>query len=377
MKKVVYIMGTMECVGGIERILSDKINHLSVQSDWRIYLICVTQSKNKKNQYNLSDKVTQFNLECAFVPKTTIAKNPLLFLYLWLKWRIKVFVSCRGVLKAIKPDLTIVTPAFLPEYFLFAKGKRVIESHTDKRKVCYDKFPIYGKTILKIAERRCDMVVSLTEGDKRLWNHAKRVEVIPNFTLMQPVRPCDIAVKRAIAVGRLVEQKGFDMLIDAWSTVADKHRDWALDIYGNGPLKKILEQRIIQAHLTEKVFLRPATPHIAEAYSEHSFFILSSRYEGFALVVLEAMACGLPVVSFDCPFGPSDIIENGKDGILVEYHPENPSNTNVRKLALAICRMIENGVDDRAKMGKAAMDKVRRFDKETIMHRWCELFESL
>ena len=216
--------------------------------------------------------------------------------------------------------------------------------------------------------RKCDFFVTLTENDKKQWKRINNIIVIPNPTCLKPVSSSSLKSKKVISIGRLDPQKGFDMLISAWQIVSKNHKDWCLDIYGDGSLRNELERQIINLGLST-CKIHSATNDIYNKYLESSIYVMSSVYEGFGLVLTEAMSFGIPCISFDCPFGPSDIISNNKDGILVE-----PNNIN--KLAEAICFLIENE-DKRIEFGNEAKINVQRFSAENIMPQWDKLFRSL
>lgn len=159
------------------------------------------------------------------------------------------------------------------------------------------------------------------------------------------------------------------MLIPAWSIVAQRHPDWKLHIYGEGDLKEKFTKLIDELQLNNNCLLHHTVSNIADKYCMSSIFVLSSRYEGFGLVLEEAMSCGIPCVSFDCPHGPSDIIKDYEDGLLVEKE-------NIKELADKICYLIENE-NVRIKMGHKARENVKRFLPENVMPQWKNLFESL
>jgi glycosyltransferase involved in cell wall biosynthesis len=210
----------------------------------------------------------------------------------------------------------------------------------------------------------------LTRDDQRDYRpFARRVELIPN-----PVPPLDGGVSAqtapvAVAAGRLNSQKGFDLLIRAWAQVAERCPDWRLEIYGSGPERPALERLIGDYGLADRVALEGRTRALGAAMAAASLYVLSSRFEGFGLVLVEAMGKGLPVVSFDCPRGPSDIVRDGIDGLLVP--PED-----VSALAQSILALIENE-PRRRRLAKAALDKADRYRTEAIAPRWDALLADL
>jgi glycosyltransferase involved in cell wall biosynthesis len=225
----------------------------------------------------------------------------------------------------------------------------------------------YKKRYFRRVERQADVVVTLTKGDALEWRQAKRVEVIPNFTVMKVSRLSDVTTKRVIAVGRLEWQKGFDRLIDVWQLVGKKHPDWTLDIFGSGTLEGDLQQ-LIQAKGLKNISLHPFTPNIADEYVQSSIFALSSRFEGFGLVLLEAMQAGLPCVTFDCPFGPSDVVADGESGFVV---PDG----DVARFANRLCQLIEDE-ELRHQFSTASVARARLFDVDVVMKQWKELLEE-
>jgi len=221
---------------------------------------------------------------------------------------------------------------------------------------------------------RLDALAVLTEADRadyaRMLGAARtRVEQIPNAVpeLGGGVASPDSHV--VVAAGRLTPQKGFDLLIPAFADVAREHPGWQLRIHGAGPQRPELRRLILEHDLYSNVFLMGPTPHLGEALAQGSIFVLSSRFEGFGMVIVEAMSKGLAVVSFDCPRGPSEIISDGRDGVLV---PE----LDVAALGAAIGGLAGDP-QRRADLGSAAIETARRYDREAIGARWDALLRDL
>lgn len=175
--------------------------------------------------------------------------------------------------------------------------------------------------------------------------------------------------KQVIAAGRYVGQKGFDRLVAAWQKVVNRHPDWVLKIYGDGWMREQLWQQIMDLGIEESCYLEHTAHDIATKFQESSIFVLSSRFEGFGLVIVEAMSCGLPVVSFTCHCGPRDIISDEIDGLLV-------SEGDIDKLAEGINRLIEDE-ELRKKMGEMARLKANNYKIEHIGEQWIALFKTL
>jgi glycosyltransferase involved in cell wall biosynthesis len=219
-----------------------------------------------------------------------------------------------------------------------------------------------------------DAMVTLTEADARdyrqLLGPAARVRSVPNAVPdVGEVRAAhDPETKVVVAAGRLARQKGFDRLVAAWAQVARKHPDWRLDIFGHGD-DVSLQARIDKKKLTQVVTLRGFTDQLYQRFAESAIYAMSSRSEGFPMVLLEAMGCGLPLVSFDCPTGPADIIQDGRNGLLV---PDG----NIKGLAAALNRLIEDP-ELRRRMGAAGVEMAKDYAPTRIAARWEQLFEEL
>lgn len=212
-----------------------------------------------------------------------------------------------------------------------------------------------------------DRCVVLSNDDVKAWGF-KNIHLIPNFSNVCISQRSPLTAKKVISVGRYEDQKDFPALIDAWRIVADRHPDWVLDIYGHGSMEQQLRQQVSTLGIEGKVNICGRTDNVAEELCRSSLFALSSKYEGLALVLIEAQQCGLPTVSFDIK-GAGDIIDEGKNGYLVS--PRTPE-----ALADAICKVISNDAL-RQEMAENAFESVKKFEKERVMRQWLELISDV
>ena len=379
--KILYVINKMTNLAGIERILTCKMNYLSEKSEYAVHLLTYEQP-NQALSFQINERITYCPINAP------IPQREGLTLFEW----IKAYISSRKVfkrkfyknLKIIQPDIVICTGYAYPVLDIIIdvsrkiNAKIIMESHVKGDTVSMKKY-IFNHTLAFLFSfldyyilkkiKKTDCVVTLTQEDKEFWKmYAKRIEVIPNVLTITPKKVLDYRTKRVIAAGRYVHQKGFDLLLEAWHRIDKNLSDWNLYIFGNENRRPY--QHIVDKYdMNHRVHLMPATPEIVEEFSKSSIFVLSSRFEGFGLVLAEAMSCGLPCVSFDCPYGPRDIITDMEDGILVE-------NGNIGALTRAIERLMTDEVLRRF-MGEKAINNVSRFDRNTIMNQWEQLFHSL
>ena len=379
--KIVYIINSLSYKGGAERIISEKMNYMATHWGYDVSIItCYQFPETMPNSYYLSDKVRQINLciNSHIQYKYGYPKR------LWYKryYSHLLRFKLEEAVNSVNPDILIGLGYTTADVVcqLKCKAAKIIESHEariyTKRFYLYEKNSIFQKFYYKLArsrylhtiDRNADIVVTLTKGDAQNWKKAKRVETIPNFSIMPISKLSDCKPKRVIAVGRLEWQKGYDRLIDIWKLVAKEHSDWQLDIFGEGSMEKELKNTIKESQLTN-ISIYPYTNNISIEYAASSICILTSRYEGFSLVILEAMRHGVPCITFDCPYGPKDLVNHEICGYVIE-------NGNINQFADRLIYLMDH-FDIRKQFSKAAIHKAQSYHVDTIMNQWKLLFESL
>lgn len=218
--------------------------------------------------------------------------------------------------------------------------------------------------------RKYDQIVVLSKTDCEKWKrHCKNVVHIYNpLTIAPKISNC--MNKNVIAVGRLDYQKGFDYLIDAWTFVYRRYPDWTLNIFGEGDKKNELQGQIDKLNLGKVISLKGKTARIADKYAASSIFILSSRTEAFGLVIIEAESCGLPIITFACPSGPAELVDNNVNGYIVN------NVGDIKELSDRVCELIEDE-KLRKKMGKGSIEVVKRFNINMICEKWILLYDNI
>lgn len=377
-KKIVYVVGGLYAPTGMVVILSQKINYLAEHTDYDLYMI-LTESPEKPWCYKMNPKIKWVNFNINFDELDTMPLYKKVISY-FIKQR-KYKKAFKEYLMLIRPDITVSALRREINFINDIKdgSKKIGEIHFSR--MFYRNFNIkfFPKTINSLLTnlwskelikniKRLDKFVVLTKSDYERWPEISNKIVIPNFISNYPDQYSPLKDNNVIAVGRYTWQKGFDLLIEAWFNVAKYHPDWTLHIYGLGD-KEYYQNLAKEKRIEDKVICHSFAEDVYEKYRECSIFVLSSRYEGFGLVLAEAMATGLPSVAFNCPDGPSDIITNGVDGVLVE-------NGNTQKLAEGLMFLISHE-KERVLYGKNACENMKRYNKDTIMQEWINLFETI
>lgn len=369
--RIIYVTDAFAVWGGLERVLADKMNYLVGQDGWEITLLTTNQGGHQIT-YDLHPDIKHMDLGVRMHQQYQSRGFRRLLKRRELKRALKE--RMKQALLTIRPELIVCVKLDFVSVLSKLKGEipLVVESHTLCKSEKMDGAGwlrrMYVWT-LKRSIRKADVVVSLTEGDAADWRRINNnVRVIPNVVhLNESGSFTSCEHKAVIYVGRFSLQKDIDSLLKIWEIVHLQHPDWWLDIYGEGELKEYYQSKI--KTMNANIHVYEPVSDIMEKYREHSILLLTSLYEPFGLVLPEAMSCGLPVVAFDCPYGPADIITDGVDGFLV-------NNRDNSEFAERVCRLIERK-DLRLQMGQNGIISSKKYSKECIMPMWFHLYETI
>ena len=375
--KLIYCTHSLCNPGGMERVLLNKVTWLCANTDWEIKIM-TTDQNGRPLFYPVPDGVVMIDLDINYSNDND--KGILTKITGYLRRRRLHKERLTELLMREKADVVVSLypseSSFIPS--IKDGSKKVLELHFNKFfRLQYNRTGLLGlidrwrtRQDERIV-RRFDRFVVLTEEDKGYWGDMPNIQVIPNAALFMADRYADMSRKRVIAVGRLDYQKGFDRLIDAWQIVCSTglFQEWRLDIFGQGEWKDMLKARIKEYGLQNSLHLNEPTKEIAKEYADSSMLVMSSNYEGFPMVMIEAMACGLPVVTFDFKCGPRDIIKDEENGLIV---PDG----DIQALADAMMRLMANE-SLRQTMSVEARKVTETYSEEVVMRQWVSLFETV
>ena len=365
--KIVYLYPALAVWGGVERILVDKMNYLVRHYDYEVYIITSDQGQHVI-PYDLDNKVHFMDLNIRFHQRYHYKWWHRPIIYRQLSQRYHALLKER--LQTIQPEVLVCTSNQDMRPLLKVKGSvpLVVESHVN--------FSHPDTLYHRIQNRlnnywisKAETLVTLTDGDAGNWCKVSGyVHVIPNVVNLNDLdQYSDCTAKRVLFVGRFEEQKSIDELFSIWQLIHPRFPDWQLDLYGEGFLWNHFKQEADNLDINIKV--HEPTRQIMDVYRSSSVLVLTSLYEPFGLVIPEAMSCGLPVVSYDSPYGPASIISDGKDGFVVPLHAR-------QAFVNRLCQLMGDE-ELRKEMGKQAIISSQRFSADKIMPMWKELFEKL
>ena len=376
--KIFYIYTALVTKGGADRVISEKANWLADQG-YDVSVITDTQL-GRAPIFPLSFKVRLIDLHIDFGKE--YGHNFLIRTIIYYKLMYSYRKKMKNLLMHERPDIVITTLgrdiSFITD--INDGSIKIGEAHTTKKFIrnfhlleqknfLFRMMTKYFRWKMDCQVQHLNALVVLTEQQIAHWPTGIYKIAIPNALPFYPDVVSSCENKRAIIVGRYTEAKGYDYMIEAWRIVHQKHPDWTIHTFAMGEEEERVRAKILSYGLQDAIIMNPPTDNIMEEYLKSSICVVSSVFEGFSMVLIEAMACGLPCVSFDCPYGPRNIIRDGEDGYLVEY-------LNTQALADKICKLIE-APELRKKMGQAGRINVLRYSKDAVMQQWETLFHSI
>lgn len=364
MKTLLYITNAIDGSGGLERVLSVKTKVLAEDFGYDIHVVTLNQKSKTDLFFPFSEKIIQHNLE--------VSGNTIQYIS-------KYISGIKNVISEIKPNVILVCDDGLKAFFLPQilgnKIPIIYERHVSKlieisenQGFIKNIFTKLKFTLMDFLAKDFSKFIVLTEGNKKEWK-LKNLQVIPNPLPFFSAEKSSLENKKVIAVGKQSYQKSYDRLLKSWALLGKEFKDWELHIYGKFDENLGLENLAKDLKIDKQVFFHPPERNIEENYAESSIFVLSSRYEGFGMVLIEAMSFGIPCVSFDCNYGPSDIIKDGEDGFLIKNGDEKDFAQKLQEL------MIDENL--RKEMGEKAKTNVKRFLPENVVKKWDELFKKI
>ena len=375
--KIVYCTPALYSAGGTERVVCVKANYMADVLGHDVTII-VTEGHNKDSFFPLSPKVHVVNLAIGF--EDLWEKNFMVkvLLYIHKQWHYRQ--KLKAVLMQLQPDFTISTLRREINFLTtIADGSiKIGELHLSRRNfrsqdhggLLRRLFHRWWRWDLLSKLRRLDKFVALTEKAASEWPELDNITIIPDpLPLALTDHVSHFTPKRVIVVGRYAYEKGYDLMLQAWALIERKFPDWRLDMYGMGnrePYNLLSEQLGIDA---TRCKLHGSLTDVKSVYQESELLVLPSRTEGFGLVLLEAMACGLPVIAFDCENGPGSIITDGVSGLLVKPY-------DVELLAGKMAELMGDE-ERRQQMGSQGRSAAAQYAIGKVAQQWQQLFDQL
>lgn len=376
--KIVYCTPGLYMAGGMERVLTLKANYFADVFGYDVTII-LTEGMGLPYFYPLSDRVKVINLNLGF---EELWNQPILKkIFIYFNKQRQYKKALKSALMRIRPDITISMLRREIDFLnsIHDGSKKIGEIHINRAhyrtfeegdsNIFKSLLSYYWKHTLVRHLKQLDCFVALTKKDQEAWTELDNVSVIPNPVSFPSVKLSQQTEKRVIAVGRYCHEKGYDHLLKIWAEVQKLCPDWRLDVYGDGD-RTAYNQMLDDCQIDRaRCSLNGRVSDVQSEFVRSSLAVCSSRFEGFGLAIVEAMACGLPVVSFDCPWGPRSIITDGEDGILVE-------KGDLKQFVAVMVKLMKE-TEARGLMGKRAAMNVQRFSLETVANEWKNLFDSL
>ena len=357
MKKIAILIGNITCSAGTERAVANLSNILQNSGNYQVIIISQYSENGKSCYYPLNADVIIEHLEMQNKGLFDRLKKSALLLCkveeLCKRYQIEILI---GTTHGYNIQLSKLS----------GNVKKIGCEHIN-----YASAPLYSRILRKLTYPKLDAVVCLTQKDSEKYRFVGngKVFVIPNSLSFTIERPAKLENKRIIAIGRLTKQKGWDYLVAAAPKIKSFLPDWHIDIFGEGEEKESLLNQMKSNHTDDFISIREPTADIQKEMLDSSIMVETSRWEGFSMVLVEAQSCGLPLVGFDCPEGPSEIIKDGECGYLLPVG-------DVENLADSIIRLAKDS-ELRKQMGERSFELSKRFSTDKVQKLWFDLFETL
>lgn len=357
--RLLYIVPKIKNPGGVARVLAVKANYFVENFGYEVHILSQNESSNKLPFYKFNEKIVFHNMN--------LEGNAFRF-FMSLKKAVNQKV------KEINPDVILVADnglkAFLYPFIIKGKTPIVFECHGSKyieEKAQKENLFLKLKYSFKnFGASKFTKMVALSDESLKEWN-LKNIEVIPNPSWVETEFTSSLQSKKAFVIARNSYEKGLDRLLLIWKEIKQKHPDWTLDIYSDDI--DSLEKEAQNLGITSTINYFDFVKNIEQKYLESSLYLMTSRTEGFPMVLLEAMAFGLPCIAFDCPIGPRAIIENDKNGFLI---PDGNIEMFVEKLSFLM-----DNEEERIRLGINAKETTKQFSTPKIMEQWKLFLENL
>ena len=379
--RILYCVPMLFNAAGIERVLTQKVNWLAANTDHSFFIATTEPTPQGKATcaFALDKRVEVVPFDIDF---DADYRKPLLRKWWGHMRRMKVYKQAlTEYIRTNKIDLCISLGgkeiAFLKDLPCRTIAEMHFAMNQREQLLCATHHGFVWTLLGKIRTRQLiravkplERLIVLTEADKVAWNAAgcHNVVCVPNICSLDGQKiPSAKKTKTVLAVGRLHEQKGFDLLLKAWADIEKTHPEWTLRIVGEGHKRSELEAQIKDLQL-QRVELAGQTANVKEEYAKASLFVLSSRYEGLPLALIEAMWCGLPCIAFDCPHGPAELLADNR-GWLV---PEGDTNA----LSAQIAYVLAHPEEAAERATKAQAFAQATYSEQAIMPKWIEIINQ-
>lgn len=366
MKKICFVGYDLTKCGGLGRVITSLANSLCEDKEkYELHMVTVCNSQGNDFFFPIDEKIKKY----------IIGVN---YNYRFRKIIFSAFKKLKDYIIKNNIDIIYIADFTIPPIVMmikpFVKCKIIFADHgTLSNQLDHKKATVFrwiGKVI-------SDKIVVLTNQNAKDYQkyfkvNPNKIEVIYNWIdeeVLNNVKPYNIVSKIIMSSGRFTKEKGFDMVPDIAKQIFNKHPDWQWHIYGDGSGMESVKEEIIKNNLENNVIFKGFTNTMYDKYRDAGIFVLTSYREGLSLVLMEAKANGLPLVSFDCIAGPSEIITDGVDGYLIPCY-------NKEEMAQKICNLIEN-FELRAKFSLRSKDTLDKFSKSRILNQWSELIDNI